>query len=168
MCTGKQDAITAATDQEVLNMIVQDSVLEKKDNIKSTLDKITKESFQYNSQDLSQDQKMDVNPIQMNTQNIHIHLDNEIYKLSGKITGITCLKNSLDVVTNVYIFLYFGDDRGIPVYTTTSDKDGNFTIDNLPPGFYTIYAEAGNNLKYHSHYIKLLPGQQVHESVLLK
>ena len=56
---------------------------------------------------------MDVNPIQLNTQNIHIHLDHEIYRLSGKITGTTCLKDSLDAVPNAYIFLYFGDDHGI-------------------------------------------------------
>ncbi|NLP13581.1 MAG: carboxypeptidase regulatory-like domain-containing protein [Clostridium sp.] len=149
-------------------MIEQDRALEKKDNMENILDKITKESFQYNSQDLSQDQKMDVNPIQLNTQNIHIHLDHEIYRLSGKITGTTCLKDSLDAVPNAYIFLYFGDDHGIPVYKTSSDKNGNFTIDDLPPGFYTLYAQAGDNLNYHSHYIKLLPGQQVHESVLLK
>ena len=38
-------------------MIEQDRALEKKDNMENILDKITKESFQYNSQDLSQDQK---------------------------------------------------------------------------------------------------------------
>ncbi|NLM59512.1 MAG: carboxypeptidase regulatory-like domain-containing protein [Clostridium sp.] len=149
-------------------MTEQDSALEKKDNVQSILDKITKDSFQYNSQDLSQDQRMDVNPIQLNTQNIHINLDKDLYKLAGKITGTTRLKNSLDIVPYVHIFLYFGDDHGIPVHNTTSDKDGNFAINDLPPGFYTLFAQAGNNLKYYSKYIKLLPGEQAHQSVLLK
>jgi len=129
---------------------------------------LSKESIQYNHQDLDQEQRMDVNPLQLNTQNIHIHVRNNINNYCGKITGTTYQGKSKDIVPNATIFLFFGSECKQPVYKTSSDNNGNFVIEELPPGYYTIFAEYKSILSYRSHYIKVLPGQTVHQSILLK
>jgi len=125
------------------------------------------DSLQYNRQDLDQEQKVDVNPVQLNTQNVNVYVDAPKIDYSGKITGITLRKKDGEVLQHVDIYLYFGHKCGLPVYETTSDCNGNFAIENIPPGYYIIHAQRGTNLKYESHYIKVLPGQNVHQTLIL-
>lgn len=125
------------------------------------------DSFQYNSQDLDQEQKVDVNPVQLNTQNVNVYVDNKKVDYSGKITGITLQKKDNEVLQYVDIYLYFGHKCGLPVYETNSDCNGNFVIEDIPPGYYIIYAQIRNNIKYQSHYIKVLPGQTVYQTLIL-
>lgn len=125
------------------------------------------DSLQYNRQDLDQEQTVDVNPVQLNTQNVNVYVDNQKVDYSGKITGITLRRKDNEVLQYVDIYLYFGHICGLPVYETTSDSNGNFTIENLPPGYYIIIAQLGLKLKYESHYIKVLPGQVVHQTLIL-
>lgn len=125
------------------------------------------DSFQYNSQDLDQEQKVDVNPVQLNTQNVNVYVDNKKVDYSGKITGITLQKKDNEVLQYVSIYLYFGHKCGLPVYETNSDCNGNFVIEDIPPGYYIIYAQIKHNIKYQSHYIKVLPGQTVYQTLIL-
>ncbi|HHV95062.1 MAG TPA: carboxypeptidase regulatory-like domain-containing protein [Clostridiaceae bacterium] len=127
---------------------------------------IEKESLQFNSQDLEQEQNVDVNPVQVNAQNIHIHLhDNKNY--SSKITGTTYLERNRNILRNVKIYLYFGHEGFFPVHETISDHNGNFTFEDIPPGYYTLIARY-EGYEYRSHYIKVLPCTSVHHSVLLR
>ena len=48
--------------------------------------RLDKESIQYNNQDMDQHQRVDVNPSQLNTQNLNIFIRNN-NDLSGRITG---------------------------------------------------------------------------------
>jgi len=125
------------------------------------------DSFQYNSQDLDQEQKVDVNPVQLNTQNVNVYVDNKEIDYSSNIAGITLRKKDNEILQYVDIYLYFGQKFGYPVLETNSDCNGNFTIKNIPPGYYTIYAHIGNRLKYQSHYIKVLPSQTIHQTLIL-
>lgn len=125
------------------------------------------DSFQYNSQDLDQEQKVDVNPVQLNTQNVNVYVKNQKIDYSGNITGITIHKKDKEVLQYVNIYLYFGQKCGLPVFETNSDCNGNFIIEDIPPGYYILYAQIRNNLKYQSHYIKVLPGQTVHQTLIL-
>ncbi|WP_027622804.1 carboxypeptidase-like regulatory domain-containing protein [Acetivibrio clariflavus] len=125
------------------------------------------DSLQYNSQDLDQEQKVDVNPVQLNTQNVNVYVDPPKTDYSGKITGITLRRKDNEVLQYVDIYLYFGHKCGLPVYETTSDCNGNFAIENIPPGYYIIHAQCGSNLKCESPYIKVLPGQSVHQTLVL-
>jgi hypothetical protein len=129
---------------------------------------LEKDSIQYNAQDLQQEQKMDVNPLQLNSQNLRLYLGSSPDNYSGKITGTTYLKDSKEVVKNAGVLLFFGHDRRFPVYKTNSDESGNFVIEDIPPGFYTMVAKHDGNLKYESHYIKVFGGQIVYQSVLLE
>lgn len=126
------------------------------------------ESIQYNKQDLDQEQRVDVNPIQKNTQNINIHLIDSIDKYCGKITGTIYLEKSNEFVGCGIVLLFFGNEKHIPVYRTTSDKNGNFIIEDIPPGFYTLVVGCGEDPVYRSQYIKVLPGQTAHQSISLK
>lgn len=128
---------------------------------------LEKDSIQYNCQDLDQEQNVDVNPNQTNTQCVHISISSDKVNLSSKITGTTYYEANKEVVPNTKIHLYFGHESALPVYQTYSDGNGNFVIDDIPPGYYTLTAQSGY-LKYNSHYIKVLPGQNVHVSMLLK
>lgn len=152
-------------------MDINDKLLAQKENIDKSAARFIKalerDSIQYNSQDLDQEQKVDVNPVQLNTQNVHVHISPDTNYTSGKITGITCLKKNNQIATNVIIFLYFGRECGSPVCRTTSDSQGNYVFDELPPGFYVINTQLGDKLKYQSHYIKVLPGQSVNHPILL-
>lgn len=151
-------------------MEIKDQTLQEEEGKVRKKNKISleKDSIQYNAQDLDQEQKMDVNPTQLNSQNIRLYLSKGENNYSGKITGTAYIKESKEVVEDVAIHLFFGHDRRYPVYKTISDKNGNFKIDDIPPGFYTIIAKYDNNLKYESHYIKVFGGQVVHQSVLLE
>ncbi len=151
-------------------MEVQNELIEEKKKPKKVAEKnkgsLKKESIQYNAQDLDQEQKVDVNPVQLNTQNLHVLVKNENY--SGKITGTTYLEENKETLIDVNIHLFFGHDLKFPVYKTKSDNNGNFIIEDLPSGYYTLVAKSGEGLKYQSHYIKVLPCQNVHQSILLK
>jgi hypothetical protein len=127
-----------------------------------------KRSIQYNSQDLDQEQRVDVNPFQLNTQNLHIHISNERTDYSGSITGVTTRESSGETVPNIDIALCFGTESSHPVYKTKSDQNGNYAIENIPPGYYTIHAKYRDILWYKSHFIKVLPCQRVTETILLK
>ncbi|HOQ76239.1 MAG TPA: carboxypeptidase-like regulatory domain-containing protein [Thermoclostridium sp.] len=129
--------------------------------------RLDKESIQYNNQDMDQHQRVDVNPSQLNTQNLKIYIRNN-NDLSGIITGVACLEGSTERVANVEILLYFGPECKSPVHKTCSDANGNFRIDDLPPGFYTICAKYDGDYWYKSYHIKVLPGQKVFESIRLR
>lgn len=128
---------------------------------------IETDSFQYNSQDLDQEQKVDVNPVQVNTQNVNVYVKNEKIDYSGKLSGVTMLKKNKEIVQYANICLYFCQKCGLPVYETNSDVNGNFVIEDIPPGYYVLYAQFGNKLKYQSPYLKVLPGQTVHHTLIL-
>ncbi len=145
---------------ELQEMLSDEKIKEKKE--------FTAESVQLNKQDLDQEQKVDVNPMQLNTQNLHIHLtyDNDF---SCKITGSVFLENSADTVSGAEILIFFGNESRLPVFKTSSDGNGNFVIEDLPPGFYILFARhSEKRLYYKSPYLKVLPGQTVHHSVMFK
>lgn len=148
-----------------------DKLLAEKENIDKSAAKfvkaLEKDSIQYNSQDLDQEQKVDVNPVQLNTQNVHIHVSSDNNCTSGKITGTVCLKNNSEIASDTTIFLYFGRECGSPVCKTASDNNGNYVFDELPPGYYILCAQLGDKLKYQSRYIKVLAGQNVNLTILL-
>jgi hypothetical protein len=129
--------------------------------------RLDKDSIQYNNQDMDQQQRVDVNPSQTNTQNLNIFIKNN-HDLSGKITGVACLEGSTERVANAEILLYFGSECKSPVYKTTSDANGNFKIEDIPPGYYTICSRYGTEYWYKSYHIKVLPGQKVYETIHLR
>jgi len=128
---------------------------------------LEKDSIQFNCQELDQEQNVDVNPTQTNTQCVHITIRDYTRSLSSRITGTIYNEHSKEVIPCAKIQLYFGSENTFPVYQTSSDDNGNFSIDDIPPGYYTLTAQS-DNLKYTSHYIKVLPDQNVHVSALLK
>lgn len=150
-------------------MNLQSEELDEKEKLEKNLPKgkidLNKDSLQFNSQDLDQEQKVDVNPVQLNTQNLHIYVSNDIKNYYGKITGTTYQKEDKEIVKNAGIILFFGNENLLPVYKTNSDQNGNFIIEDIPPGFYTLSAERNGKIKYRSAYIKVLPGQNVNKLI---
>lgn len=149
------------------NKYIYEQYEEKSDKSKDRRSQ-EQDSLQYNSQDLDQDQKVDVNPMQLNTQNLHIHIDDYKNSFSGKIMGTTYLQKNAKKMSNVSILLFFGLPCEIPVYRTDSDENGNYIIEDLPPGYYTLLADISGELKYESRYIKVLPGETVHHQIFLQ
>jgi hypothetical protein len=151
---------------EELNEITEaiDKSVKKKDKLKSV---VKNDSLQHNSQDLDQEQVVNVNPVQLNSQGTNVYIINGNENLYGSISGITYLNENKKILSNVRIDLFFGSEADIPVFKTNSDNNGNFKIDDLPPGYYTIYAEYSQYMKYNSNYIKVLPGQKVQHSIPL-
>lgn len=125
-----------------------------------------KESIQFNSQDLDQEQNVNMNPVQFNTQNVHVHVTTEKIDYSGKITGITYFGKKNEIVKDAIVLLFFGQETSVPVQKTKSDANGNFAIEDLPPGFYTIMARYGE-YQVKTQFIKLLPGQNVYQTLHL-
>ena len=99
-----------------------------------------KESFQYNSQDMDQEQKVNMHPKQYNKQDVHVFLVNEKTDYACKITGSVYDRKTRSTIKGTEVLLFFGYDSNMPVYKTTADDNGNFAIDDLPPGFYSIMA----------------------------
>jgi hypothetical protein len=125
---------------------------------------LERESLQYNSQDLDQEQNMDVNPVQNNT--VHVTVNHQEKDLSSKITGVTYKGKSKQILGGVGLLLFFGYDSNIPVARTKSDEYGNYAIEALPPGYYSIRTQ--NEIgEIRTHYIKLLPGQEASEALFV-
>lgn len=123
-----------------------------------------REHVQFNSQDLQQEQNVHMDPVQLSTQNVQIVIARE--DNSSVITGSTYKERNKDAAKGVGILLFFGYEGSVPVYRTKSDEMGNFKIENLPPGFYTITAHY-NEYPVKKQYIKLLPGQTLHQIIAL-
>lgn len=131
-------------------------------------DDIVNDSLQYNAQELEQEQNSYLNPMQLNSQTVHVHVHND-NQYTSQITGTTYLaKNTKIAIANSTILLYFGSDSSEPVYETVTDKDGNFVIKNIPPGYYIISAFCGEYIMDKSSYLKILPGQDLNYSLFLK
>lgn len=125
-------------------------------------------STQENRQNSEQEQNVNANPVQLNTQNFNITADLNLDKYSGKIGGITYLERNKKILPNVNILLYFGNISDAPIYKTRSDENGNYLIEDLPPGYYTILAYKGRDFKTVCQYIKVLIGQNVYQSIDLR
>lgn len=126
---------------------------------------LERDSLQYNAQDLQQEQNMDLNPVQNNAQTVQVIVNDEKDN-SGKISGVTYYEKMGQIIGDVHIFLFFGYDSNVPVYRTKSDSNGNYGIEDLPPGFYSVKAHHGER-ETRLEYIKLLPGQKVTQNILL-
>jgi hypothetical protein len=129
---------------------------------------VREDNLQYNRQDMDQEQKLDLNPVLQNSQAVHLHINNDVAIYCGKITGTVISKRNHTVVPGAIIRLYFGSDSTLPVYQTSSDQNGNYAIAELPPGYYTLAAEHGTHVKYRSPYVKVLPCQTAHETILME
>ncbi|WP_432401980.1 carboxypeptidase-like regulatory domain-containing protein [Wukongibacter sp. M2B1] len=125
-------------------------------------------SSQRNIQDIDQAQNVNATPVQFNTQNFNVNAEFNPKDYSGKITGVTYLEENSKILSNVSILLYFGVINEIAVYKTKSDENGNFSIEDLPPGYYSILAYTGHGLKNVVQCIKVLAGQSVHQCILLR
>jgi uncharacterized surface anchored protein len=125
-----------------------------------------KESFQYNSQDMDQEQKVNLSPKQYNKQDVCVFLINEKADYACKITGSVYDRKTRSTIKGAEVLLFFGYDSSMPVYKTTSDDNGNFSIDDMPPGFYSIIAVYGD-LRSKIFYMKILPGQNACQIVLI-
>lgn len=122
-----------------------------------------KEHLQFNSQDLDQEQNVHTDPVQLNTQNVQIVIPREDY--SSVITGNTYKGKNKDIAADVNIVLFFGYEGNVPVHRTKSDSNGNFRIEELPPGFYCIAAQY-SEYPVKKYFIKLLPGQTLHQTIV--
>lgn len=125
-------------------------------------------SNQLNRQDLEQEQNVDVKPSQVNVQKVEVTVSNKLENYSGRIEGGIYIQKSDIVVPDVDILLFFGTSGQYPVYKTKSDDNGNYKIEDIPPGFYTIKAKASNGLSALVFNIKVLPGQTAYENLLLR
>jgi len=124
------------------------------------------QSLQNNKQDLDQTQEVDVKPSQFNLQHIDLTINNKIENYSGKITGITIKEEDGQILFDSDILIYFGSSIESPVFCTRSDESGNYSIIDLPPGFYTITSKK-DNMQCISRNIKILPGETININLSL-
>ncbi len=125
-------------------------------------------STQRNIQDIDQEQNVNATPFQFNTQNFNVENKIDPRDCSGRIMGVTYLEKDNRIIADVNILLYFGNICEIAVYKTKSDENGNFLIEDLPPGYYSILAYKGNEVRDIIQFIKVLVAQDVHQSIQLK
>ena len=126
------------------------------------------ETLQYNKQDMDQEQHVDLNPVMSNLQNIHFHAIGDARSYCGRITGTAFSEMNKAIASNATVLLFFGNDKEHPVHRTSCDRFGNFEIEDIPPGYYTVLVEYGVGHGHRTQYIKVLPCQTVHQNILLK
>lgn len=134
----------------------------KKENPQNQI-KVDKD-IQYNCQDLDQEQNVDLKPVQLNSQNVNITIDKDN---SAKITGKTMMARAKTKASGVCVYLFFGHMCKKPVYETTSDKNGYYAFEDIPPGYYTLFARM-QDYRYESYFIKVLEGQHVEHTIMLQ
>ena len=150
-------------------MEIQDGLpVEQSQNPKKIMAGPQEENFQYNRQDMDQEQNVNLNPVLTNTQNIHFHLIGDELAYCGKISGTAFSESNRKAAANATVHLFFGNDKLQPIYRTCCDLFGNFLIEDLPPGYYTLTVEYGAGHSHRTQYIKVLPGQTVVQNILLK
>jgi len=148
-------------------LILEDSDVDKNIVSSGTNNKLQhQQSLQTNKQDLDQAVELDVKPSQLNLQRIDVTINNKIENYSGRIVGSVLREADGQFVANAVILLYFGSGTDFPVFRTVSDENGNFAIDDLPPGFYTIVA-IFNDMQCIARNIKVLPGEKCEQSLSL-
>lgn len=136
-------------------------------NISVTQNKpIENDSLQYNAQDLDQEQNTTINPMLLNSQNLHVHVHSN-NQYASHLSGATYLLKSKVPLSNTTVLLYFASDSNEPVCEATTDKQGEFKFIDLPPGFYILFACCGEYVMDKSKQIKLLPGQSIDYSLFL-
>jgi hypothetical protein len=114
-------------------------------------------STQENTQDLDQNQEVDVKPSQVNVQRIDVVVNTKLENYAAKITGNIYSESKL--IPDADVLLFFGFTNSPPIYQTISDSNGNFLIVDLPPGFYTLKASFKGRHHGTILNIKLMPGQ---------
>lgn len=125
-------------------------------------------STQRNIQDIDQEQNVNATPVQFNTQNFNVETKIDAKDYCGKITGVTYMGKNNRIIANVNILLYFGNICEVAVCKTKSDENGNFLIEDLPPGYYSILAYKGNHLRDIVQFMKVLVGRNVYQSIHLR
>jgi hypothetical protein len=139
-------------------------VLEEEKNKKIQLQK----SDQNNTQDMDQEQNVDVKPSQVNLQHLTVSLNNKIENYCGSIKGTTYSVADKQIVPDVKILVYFGSFCELPICQISSDTNGNFVIEDLPPGFYTIKAFLNDNYRDTVVNVKILPGESCNQNLYLR
>lgn len=148
-------------------LLLEDDDIDKKIVSTGTNNKLQhQQSLQSNKQDLDQAVELDVKPSQLNLQRIDVTINNKIENYSGRIIGSVLRESDGLQVANAVILLYFGSSTEFPVYRTRSDENGNFSINDLPPGFYTIVATF-NDMQCIPRNLKVLPGEKYELSLSL-
>lgn len=112
-------------------------------------------STQLNNQDLDQ--------IQFNSQNLHITVNNNA---TGEIIGMVYCHKSKVLIDNVEILLYFGDLSETPIRKAKTDKTGYFEFNDLPPGYYTLFAKY-KECECKFQYIKISYNETVFKQLAL-
>lgn len=125
------------------------------------------QSTQENMQDLDQQQQVDVKPSQVSFQHLDVTINNKIENYSGRITGTTYTEENT-LASNVEITLYFGSIGGLPVLQLSSNNNGNFVIEDLPPGYYSLKALHNKIYSDIIPNIKILPAENANQTIYLK
>jgi len=151
-------------------MALQGEVIDEiKQNDEKSKKIMQKDSIQYNKQELDQEQKVDVNPLQLTSQNIHIHINDDLNKYCGTISGKINIENNEKIPPNTKVSLFLGNENQASLLKLRPDSNGEFVIKDIPPGFYTLLIESRVNSQHRSKCIKIkiLPGQTFNKSIHL-
>ncbi|NLK99012.1 MAG: hypothetical protein GX272_13215 [Epulopiscium sp.] len=119
---------------------------------------------QENLQDMDQNQNVDVKPAQF----VSVTVNNQIENYTGKITGYVHKDTSEERPYSIQIALYFANHRKYPIYQKVLDKNMDFVMEELPPGFYMIELSSKDKVLKRIPNIKVLPNQTVHQSIILE
>jgi hypothetical protein len=148
--------------------MIEDEIKEKNEDTADNNNRSQDQrSTQENKQDLDQQQQVDVKPSQINLQKIDLTVTNQLDNYAGKMTGVLYKNSSSIFVAKADVFLYFGYVNELPVCKTKSDENGNYSFEDLPPGYYCIKASYDNYLGATVYNIKVLPGQNSNNSIYL-
>ena len=127
---------------------------------------VNTDSIQYNKQELEQEQKVDVKPLQLTSQNIHIHINDDLTKYCGTISGKINTENKDKIPRNTKVSLFLGNEKSTSLIELRPNSNGEFVINDIPPGFYTLLIES-EQYRSKSIRIKILPGQTFNKLILL-
>lgn len=137
-----------------------------KDRKKSPIEIVPREqtNTQENLQDMDQNQNVDVKPAQF----VSVTVNNQIENFTGKITGYVYKERDEAYPYPINIILYFGNYRKYPIDQKVLDKNLEFAFEELPPGFYMIELNSDGQLLKRIPNIKILPNQNIHQSIILE
>lgn len=101
------------------------------------------------------------NVTQTNAQTLHVHVHNILPQqtYSGRLAGRVLAGEDGGALAASEVQVFFGTAAGYPVTTTRTDPQGEFCVEDLPAGFYSLRVLAPGRPVAAVYNLRVRPGE---------
>lgn len=107
------------------------------------------------------------NVTQTNAQTLHVHVHNILPQPahSGQLAGRVLAEEDESALGGSEVEVYFGTAAGYPVTTTRTNPQGEFGVEDLPAGFYSLRIRTPGRPVAMVYNLRVRPGETARHTV---